>query len=287
MRSVRTVMNIGIRLHDVEKGSLSHRLEIARNQGFGCAHLALSKVIDNYKMTLPELTPGWACEIRHEFERTGLDIAVLGCYLNLATPDEATLKKNIDTYKAHLRFNKDLGATVVGTETGAPNTAYKFEPACRTPEALEIFINNLKTVVDYAEKLGQIVAVEPVIRHIMWNPAVTRTVLDLIASPNLMVIFDPVNLISTENYERRNEIWAEAVDLLANDIAMVHLKDFVVENGEMKSAQIGQGIVDYTAVLRFLKEKKPGIHVTLEETRPDYAETARKHIQSIYDNIVI
>lgn len=278
-------MNLGIRLHDVEKGSLSHRLEIARSQGFCCAHLALSKVFDNYKMTLPELTPGWAREIRRGFEKAELDIAVLGCYLNLATPDEAALKKNIDIYKAHLRFNKDLGATVVGTETGAPNTAYRYEPACRTPEALETFIRNLKTVVDYAEKMGQIVAVEPVVRHIMWNPSVTRTVLDRIESPNLMVIFDPVNLISVENYERRNEIWAEAVDLLADDIAMVHLKDFVVENGEMKSAPIGRGIVDYSGILKFLKEKKPGIHVTLEETRPDYAETARRHIQSIYDNL--
>ncbi len=280
-------MNIGIRLHDVEKGDLAHRLHIANEQGFGCAHLALSKVIDGYKMTLPELTPGWACEIRHAFEKEKLDIAVLGCYLNLATPDEAALAKNIAAYKAHLRFNKDLGATVVGTATGAPNVGYKFEPACRTKEALDTFVKNLKTVVNYAEKLGQIVAVEPVIRHIMWNPQVTREVLDRVDSPNLMVIFDPVNLISMENVDRRNEIWQEAIDLLANDIAMVHLKDFAIIDGEMKSSPIGQGLVDYTEILRFLKEKKPGIHVTLEETKPDYAETARKHIQGIYDSITL
>ena len=37
-------MRIGIRLHDTAPGSLKDRLGFAREQGFCCAHVALSKV---------------------------------------------------------------------------------------------------------------------------------------------------------------------------------------------------------------------------------------------------
>ena len=43
-------MNIGIRLHDTEPGSLKERLAFARAQGFSCAHVALSKVLDDFAM---------------------------------------------------------------------------------------------------------------------------------------------------------------------------------------------------------------------------------------------
>jgi len=43
-------MNIGIRLHDTAPGTLEQRLGFAKAQGFSCAHLALSKVIDGFSM---------------------------------------------------------------------------------------------------------------------------------------------------------------------------------------------------------------------------------------------
>ena len=43
-------MNIGIRLHDTAPGTLRQRLAFIRRQGFSCAHIALSKVIDGFDM---------------------------------------------------------------------------------------------------------------------------------------------------------------------------------------------------------------------------------------------
>lgn len=278
-------MNIGIRLHDVKDGSLAERLETAHDQGFGCVHVALSKVCDGYKMTLPELTPGWAMNIKKAFAREDLDVAVLGCYLNLATPDEAALKHTQDIYKAHLRFASILGAGVVGTETGAPNVEYKYVPECHTEEALDIFARGLEPVVKYAESVGQIIAVEPVFKHIMWNPVQTRKLLDKISSPNLQVIFDPVNMLDISNYQNREEIFAEAMDLLADDIAVLHIKDFQVVDGALKSVGAGTGEMDYTSILTFAKAKKPFIHATLEDTNPANAVSCREFIQKAYDRI--
>ncbi len=276
-------MQLGIRLHDVEKAPLERRLEIAKDQGFTCAHLALNKVISEFSTADPALTPGLAMYIKRAFEKNDLDVAVLGCYLNLATPDEEALAKNLHRYMAHIRFAALCGAGVVGTETGAVNTAYRFEEANRTEEALSLFIDRLGPVVDYAEKSGVILAIEPVARHIVCTPKRARKVLDEIHSPNLSIIFDPVNLLDEENYEQREAVFEEAMDLLGEDISVLHLKDFVLEEGRLKSVACGDGHMDYRAVLSFVKKNKPMMHATLENTIPANAQRAAALIRRLYD----
>jgi sugar phosphate isomerase/epimerase len=176
-----------------------------------------------------------------------------------------------------------MGAGMVGTETGAPNTTYTYDKeACHSKEALETFITNLKPVVEYAEKMGVIVAIEPVYRHIVWNPKRAREVLDRIESPNLQIIFDPVNLLWTDNYEQRNEVFEEAMDLLEKDICMIHLKDCVCEKDKIVSMGCGLGEMDYRSIVKFAQEKKPFIHATLEDTKPDNAVAARECIERLF-----
>ena len=277
---------IGIRLHDTAPGTLEERLSAAKAQGFTCAHLALSK-IPGLTAQSEALTPGYAAYLRHAFDRAQLDIAVLGNYLNLAHPDPDELAGIQERYVAHLRFAASLGCGMVGTETGAPNAAYKYDPvACRSQEALDAFLRGLEPVVRAAERFGVLMAIEPVYKHIVWNPRRARQVLDSIGSPNLRIIFDPVNLLHPDNLAQREEIIEEAIDLLGPDIAMIHLKDYRVE-GEGPSAKMpcmgcGLGEMDYRRVLRFAKERKPGIHMTLENTKPGDAEGARKYIEQLY-----
>lgn len=278
-------MQLGIRLHDIEKGTLEHRLEVAHAQGFKCGHLALSKVISEYSVDDSALTPGFALYLKRIFAQNELDVAVLGCYLNLANPNPEKLAKIKNRYLAHIRFASLLGTGVVGTETGAVNEEYKMEDANFTEEALEIFIKNLRPIVEYAEKMGVIMAIEPVCRHIVCNPTRARKVLDAINSPNLQIIFDPVNLLEIWNYEQREEIIAEAIEVLGKDIAMVHIKDFVIKDGKMVSVAAGTGMMDYTQIIKFIKEQKPYVHVTLENTVPENAVEARKYIQGLWDTM--
>ena len=256
-------MQLGIRLHDIKKAPLPERLKIAEEQGFACGHLALSKVISEYPVDDGALTPGYALYLKRLFEKYHLDIAVLGCYLNLANPNPESLAKITRRYLAHIRFASLLGVGVVGTETGAVNEEYRFEEKNHSDEALEIFIRNVKPVVEYAEKMGVIFAIEPVYKHIVCNPIRAREVLDKIGSPNLQIIFDPVNLLDSCNYRDRDAIIEEAIDLLGEDIAMIHIKDFVVQDGELVSVAAGTGEMDYGKIIRFIKERKRGGSKTL------------------------
>lgn len=276
-------MQIGIRLHDVKQAPLAERLATAHEQGFSCAHLALTKVISENPVDDGALTPGYAMYLRKLFAKHELDIAVLGCYLNLANPNAVSLAKTTKRYMTNIRFASLLGAGVVGTETGAPNEDYRFEEACHTDEALETFIRNVRPVVEYAEKMGVILAIEPVYRHIVCNPKRARKVLDAIGSPNLQIIFDPVNLLDMDNYRNSDEIFAEAIDLFGEDVAVMHLKDYRIENGQLISTAAGTGEMDYSRIIRFMKERKPYIHATLEDTVPENAVQARMHIQKLWD----
>lgn len=275
-------MQLGIRLHDTKNLPLEERLQEVKRQGFSCVHLALSKVIKENSVAPEALTPGYAMYLKRLFEEQKLDVAVLGCYLNLANPNPDKGKEIVEKYKAHIRFASLLGCGVVGTETGAPNEEYKYEPACHSEEALALFIKNLRPIVEYAEKMGVIFAIEPVWKHIVCNPVRARRVLDEINSPNLQIILDPVNLLDISNYENQVAIVEEAIELLGKDVAVVHIKDYVVKDGKLDSVAAGNGNMDYTALMKFIKERKPYIHTTLENTVPDNAIRAKEFIWKLW-----
>lgn len=277
-------MQFGIRLHDAVQAPIEERLKIIKEQGFTCAHVALSKVISENSVAPEALTPGYAMYLKRLFDKNELDCAVLGCYLNLANPDAAQLKAIQEKYKANIRFAAHLGAGVVGTETGAPNVEYKFEEACWNEESLQIFIKNLRPVVKYAEQMGVLMAIEPVVRHIVCNPVRARRVLDEIDSPNLRIILDPVNLLESYNYEKQDEIIDEAIELLGRDVAVLHVKDFVIEDGRLVSVPVGQGQCHWDRIIPYMKKEKPYMHATLEDTRPDNAVAALNYITDIYNN---
>ncbi len=276
-------MQLGIRLHDSKKLPIEERLKDVHDLGFKCAHMALPMVLPEYSTLDEAMTPGFAMYLKNQFAKNELDCAVLGCYLNLANPNKEQLAATTHRYMSHIRFASILGAGVVGTETGAPNETYTFVPESHSEDSLKIFIENLYPVVEYAEKMGVIVAIEPVYRHIVYNPIRARKVLDTIASPNLQIILDPVNLLDDSNYQNAKGIIDEAIDVLGPDVAVIHIKDYLIENGHLKSLGAGLGQMDYTSLIRFMKDRKPFIHATLEDTLPENNVQCRKFIQKLYD----
>ena len=179
-----------------------------------------------------------------------------------------------------------LGCGMVGTETGAPNAEYKFCPECRSDAALATFIKNFKPVVSCAEQYGVTIAIEPVVRHIVYDARRARTVLDEIGSPNLQILLDPVNLLNMENVDQREEVFAETIELLGKDVAMIHFKDFLLQDadGQLAATGAGQGgMGDYRTILRFAKEQKPYVFATLENTTPENAVQCLQYLQKQYD----
>ena len=282
------MIQIGIRLHDVNttrdraQQTLEARAKTARAEGFSCVHLALSKVMAGMTFDESTMTEGLAMHVKRVFAQNELDVAVLGCYLNLAHPDPEKLKEIQSKYYANLRLAALMGAGVVGTETGAPNAAYAYEPACHSDVALNAFLHGLEPVVAEAEKRGVTLAIEPVWTHIVWNADRALEVIRAMGSRNLRIIFDPVNLLSPENVDERQRVIGEAMDKLCDRIAVVHLKDYVREKDRLKNVAAGTGEMDYSAILAFLKARKPYVQATLENTDDTNAFWCREHIEALY-----
>ena len=284
-------MQLGIRLHDVNASlpaaeqTLEARAHKAREEGFSCVHLALAKCIPGVTFDNAALTEGLAAHVRRVFQKEELDVAVLGCYLNLAHPDPQKVSEFQSRYYGSLRVASQAGIGMVGTETGAPNAEYKMDANTHSPEALRTFMWNLEPVVEYAERFGTIIAIEPVWNHIVYDVNRALIVLRAIQSPNLRIIFDPVNLLAMENLDRREQVLGEAMDALCDYIAMVHLKDYVRKDGKLVSVAAGTGEMDYTEIMRFLKARKPFIQASLENTCNENAVQAREFLEKAYASV--
>lgn len=272
-------MNIGIRLHDTAPGTLNERLGFARAQGFSCVHLALSKVIPGFAMDeAPDRLNGdLADELKRAFAGQGLECAVLGCYLKLATGDDEALKRTQAIYRAHLRFARMMGAGVVGTETPlAPN----MKPDIHGPEALSLFIRCVRPLVRCAEEEGAILAIEPVACHIVNTPQRMEQMLDALKSERVRVILDAVNLLTRDNYDQADAIVAEAIRRFGDRVSVLHMKDYTVdpEAYMTRACACGTGLMRYDRLLTFAKAK--GLPMTLENTTPETAEAARLLLES-------
>ena len=118
-------MQIGIRLHDIEPGTLEQRVMRAHEQGFTCGHLALAKTVTEHSVANSALTPGYAAYLRKMFAKYDVDIAVLGCYLNLAHPDPGRIKEDTGTvlcpYSVCFYFRMQCGGNRDGgSQRGLP-----------------------------------------------------------------------------------------------------------------------------------------------------------------------
>lgn len=272
-------MKIGIRLHDAAPGSLEERLGFARRQGFSCVHLALSKTLPGFDMQRAPalLTDGLAEEIKAALAAQGQQCAVLGCYLNLADPDEETRRHIQEIYKAHLRFAPKIGAAAVGTETNVGKNARFPQPASQSEDAFRLFVDTLRPLVRCAEEADAILAVEPVSAHIISTPERAQRMLEALPSDHLRIILDAVNLLSFDTAERAEEIVADAIRRLGDKVCVLHMKDFELANGKIEARACGTGRMRYEQLLSFAKARR--LPMTLENTRPDNAEEARLYLE--------
>ncbi len=275
-------MNIGIRLHDTTPAPFVERIENAHKDGFQCIQLAPRFAVTDIPVAPYNMTPGLGSFFKKTLDKNEIDVAILGCYLNWGHPDPQAIKEMHAFTTAHLQFAKYIGAYMVGTETGAVNADYRYEPANHTEEALQTFIKNYTPVVRCAEKLGVMVGIEPVIFHIVSDMKRAMRVIDAIDSPNLQLIFDPVNLINLDNYQDEEKIIREAIEIAGHKVGAIHLKDYLVKDGVYTQVAAGKGQFKYDYLMQWVKEQKPHIHIILESTTPENALEIKAFTESFF-----
>lgn len=277
--------NIGIRAHDIEDVPLEEAVKIISQKGLTAVQLAVSKSITDVNTGPGSFSPGFARHVNRMFQAEYVQIAVLGCYINLIHPDLDKRRTGLERFKEHIRFARDFGCSIVGTETGNVNADIVYTEDNFSEQPFWDVVENVRELVTEAEKFGVIVGIEGGINHPIHTPARMRRLLDSVPSNHLQVIFDPVNFISPDNYQNQEAVFQEACELFGDRMVIMHAKDFKIEDNQIKFVPAGKGILNYKYLLKTMKEKKPYLNILLEEAKVQDIDECVAYINALYSEI--
>lgn len=276
----------GMRGHDLGgKQNFNDFLEKVKKNNIEQVQLAFKKSISDIDFSLGNYNPGLANFIGKNLKQNDIHVAVLGCYINPTHPDECKRKQSIKTFIEHLKYARVIGADMVGTETGRYDKDFNIVDYTYTEGCYQILLESMREIVDAAEKLGVIVGVEGVATHTLYCPELMRRFLDDINSPNVEVILDPVNFLDGNNYMEQEKVIDRAFEFFGDRISAVHVKDFKLEDGDVKFEQVGDGLFNFEHLFSHLKYKKPHITMLIENSTEERFHSDCDYLQAIFNRV--
>ncbi len=279
-------MNFGMRCHDIcPKADMDTVFDAVKNNGIDQIQLALGKSVSGYDFNYGHYSPGFGRLIGKKLKERDIHVAVLGCYINPVNPVEKTRQAEVSKFIEHLKYAKAMGADMVGTETGRYSAAFDVVPYTYTEGCYQLLLKSMRQIVSAAEKLGVIVGIEAVHDHTLYCPEMMRRFLEDIDSPNVEAILDPVNLISRENHQNQDQVIEDAFKLYGDRISVIHVKDFVMKDGEPEFAYVGTGLLHFETLMKKVKEQKPYIAMLLENSNPQRYHGDVEYLQGVYDRV--
>ncbi|WP_246187950.1 TIM barrel protein [Paenibacillus tengchongensis] len=276
-------LNLGVRAHDIRHQSLPELVRKLQAYRFNHIQFAARKSFPDSVPALSSLSPGAAAYFGEAFRQAGIRIAVLGCYVNIVATDPAAREQALQDFAVHLRLARDFGATFVGTETGSVGQGYTTDNF--TEDAFLKVVDSVRRMVTEAERFGVTVGIEAGQNHPLHSAPLAKRLLELVPSNNLQIILDCANLMSPDNYLRQEEVIQEALELLDNRIALIHLKDFDVRDGQIVIVPVGQGRLQFAPILRYMKYRRPHIQGILESTTEEHLPGSIDYLQRLYDEV--
>lgn len=268
-------MRFGIRAHNISCAGLRDLSAKLATLGIDTIQLALAKSFPDFKKG--SFTPSYARKIKEAFSSNGINVAVLGAYINCIHPIQTSRISELDFFREQLKFAKFMGADMVGLETSSMDTPDR-------ESAYKCVLESMRELVSAAESLGVMIGIEGVYVHVINTPDMMYRLVNDLNSPNVGVIFDPVNYLSGDNYAEQKSIIKRHFELLGDVTYAVHIKDFKVENGCLSDALPTEGIFDFDTLFSEIKKRKKDIPMLLETVGEDnFTEIAAK-LDSRYEH---
>ena len=112
------MLEYGVRGHDFGRMTALELGEAIAARGIAWVQLALAKALTTPDCRTGNLSPGLAKRIAGDLGRSGVGIAVLGCYINPVDEDAGAREAGLARFREHLRYARDFGCPLVATETG-------------------------------------------------------------------------------------------------------------------------------------------------------------------------
>lgn len=262
-------MKVAFRTHDLGVKGLENAIEKAKACGISAVQLVAYKFMDEIKYAPNALNETNSAAIGNALKTAGIEVPLIGAYFNPVHSDKEKVANSKVVFKDYLKYSKNLGCNIVGSETGSFNDdKWTYNPLNRTEEALQTVISTFKELAAYAKEVGAFVGMEGAAGHVCWNVKTLKRAIDGIAADNIKVIFDIYNYLDATNYETYLEILDEGLKTF-NNIVVFHIKDCVFEDGKLKQVAPGKGMFDFDKILSKIKAYDKNAYLVLEGTTGD------------------
>lgn len=238
-------MKIGIRAHDLGKLSPEEMVEQLKKRGIPAIQLAPHRALDGIETLEQGLDSEQLSRFVELLQAADIEITVMGNYLNYADPIDVHRNANIEVFSSYLREGERLHIQRVGTETGSLDAQYLPSELNHTEAGYQRFLEALKIFVKQAEISQTRIGIEAVVSHIIYDVEVMARLVEDVNSQWVDIIFDPVNLLNPENEHNQEQIVEAFVKRLHNQIAVVHLKDYLFINNERHIVPVGTGRMNF------------------------------------------
>ncbi|MCI8734464.1 MAG: sugar phosphate isomerase/epimerase [Clostridia bacterium] len=260
-------MQIAFRTHDLGVKGLDGAIEKAKTCGISAVQLVAYKFMDEIKYAPGALTEENSAQIGDALKAANIAVPLIGAYFNPVHSDKEKVARCKAVFKDYIKYSKNLGCNIVGSETGSFNDdKWTYNPLNRTEEALQTVAETFKELAAYANELGVFVGMEGAAGHVCWNVATLKRAIDKINAPNIKIIFDIYNYLDSSNYNHYLEILDEGLETFAGEIAVFHIKDCVFEDGKLKQVAPGKGMFDFNKILSKIKAYDKNAFLVLEGT---------------------
>lgn len=277
-------MKIGVRVHDFGKSNSKTLAQKAKAVGFDGVQLVLNKAIEGESGLAGTLSKEKAQTIHQAFQDEGLEIFMMGAYFNPVHSNRSLVETNILKFKEHLKFLNDFEGHFVGSETGSFNDdKWTYHPQNRTEEAYQEVKRIFADLAKYAKEVDGNIALEGAYGHCMFEPKALKRLVDEIDNGHVFYTVDIYNYLAISNYESYKEIFEECLELFKGKIVIFHLKDFIVIDGALKQCAIGKGLIDYSYLLKRIKETNPNAYLIFEGSKPEDMQESFDFVKKILE----
>jgi sugar phosphate isomerase/epimerase len=253
-------------------------LQQARDAGFALVqyNMACSGL-----PSLPHTVPRADVDaIRAAMHATGVGIAALSATYNMIHPDPVARRTGHDGLVALAGVAEALRIPMLTLCTGSRNREdqWSAHPDNGLDPAWSDLRVSMNAALEVAERHGVMLGMEPEPSNVVGSGEAARRLIDELGHARLGVVLDTANLVDPAVHRTaaaRRDVFARAVDQLADRILLVHAKDRASDGGVVAP---GHGIVDFDACFRALAGAGVCVPVITHGLEPHDAAAAATYL---------
>jgi sugar phosphate isomerase/epimerase len=242
-------MQLGIFAKTFAVTGASASLKAVREAGYATAQFNMACLGGP---SMPNSISRSTCEeIATASQETGVTVAAVSGTYNMIHPNETVRAAGLERLGALIKAAPAMGTKLVTLCTGTrdPNDQWAAHPDNSSPEAWRDLLTEMSKALELAEAFQVDLGIEPELANVVSSPLQARRLIDELGSHRLRIVLDPANLFEREEASQIRSTIEEAVDLLADRIAMAHAKD---RDGNGGFVAAGSGVIDFLHFIRRL-----------------------------------